>query len=63
MVSVWLLIGRENDANFTRQTQSGVKQDQRKREITFDTHLKTVLLRGQLAFPLNDAQRAFLVTV
>ena len=37
---VLLLIGWESGANFVNQSQSVVKQNQSKREITFDTQLK-----------------------
>ena len=38
-----LFIGWENGASFVNQTQSAVKQNQSKREITFDSQLKTTL--------------------
>ena len=44
LVLVLLLIGlRTSGANFGNQSQSVVKQNQSKREITFDTQLKTAL--------------------
>ena len=41
LVLVLLLIGWESGTNFGNQSQSAVKQNQSKREITFDTQLKT----------------------
>ena len=38
------LISREIVANFTNQSQSVVKQNQSKREITLDAQLTTVLI-------------------
>ena len=43
LVLVLLLIGLESGANFVNQSQSAVKQNQSKHEITFDTQLKTAL--------------------
>ena len=43
LVLVLFLIGWESGANFVNHSQSVVKQNQTKREITFDTQLKTVL--------------------
>ena len=43
LVSVSLLFGRKNDTRFSNQSQSVVEQNQSKREITFDTQLKTAL--------------------
>ena len=43
LVLVLRLVGRESGANFVNQSQSVVKQNQSKREIAFDTQLKTTL--------------------
>ena len=40
---VWIPIGWESVASFDNQSQSVVMQNQRKREITFDTQMKTAL--------------------
>ena len=40
MVLVLFPIGRESGVNFANQSWSVVKQNQTKREITFDTQLK-----------------------
>ena len=37
------MLGRESGANFGDQSQSVGKQNQSKRKISFDTHLKTNL--------------------
>ena len=44
LVLVWIPIGWESGASFVNQSQSVVMQKQSKREITFDTQLKTDLL-------------------
>ena len=44
LVLVWIPIGSESVASFVNQSQSVVMQNQSKREITFDTQLKTALL-------------------
>ena len=41
LVLAFLLIGRKNGAHFSNQSQSVVKENQSKHEITFDTELKT----------------------
>ena len=41
LVLVWIPIGWESGASFVNQSQSVVKQNQSKREVTFDTQLKT----------------------
>ena len=43
LVWVWIPIGSESGASFVNQSQSVVMQNQSKREITFDTQLKTSL--------------------
>ena len=43
LVLVWIPIGLESGASFVNQSQSVVMQNQSKREITFDTQLKTAL--------------------
>ena len=43
LVLVWIPIGWESGASFVNQSQSIVMQNQSKREITFDTQLKTAL--------------------
>ena len=43
LVLVLLLIGWESGANFMNQSQSVVKQNQSKREVTFDAQPKTAL--------------------
>ena len=51
LVLVLLFIGRENGANFANQSQSAAKQNQSKREITFDTQLKTTLISISINYP------------
>ena len=43
LVLVLLLIGWESPARFVNQSQSEVKQNQRNREVTFGTQLKTTV--------------------
>ena len=43
LVLVWLPIGWESSAKFTNQSKSTEKQNQSKREITFDTQLESAL--------------------
>ena len=45
LVWVLLLISRESGARFFNQSQSEVKQNQSKTRITFDTQLKTALMK------------------
>jgi len=40
LVLVQLLIGKESCANFFNQSESEIKQNQSKHNISFDTHLK-----------------------
>ena len=43
--SIWLrVIGWESGASFFNQSESEVKQNQSKHDISFDTHLKTAFL-------------------
>ena len=53
LVLVLRLVGRESGANFVSQSQSVVKQNQSKREITFDTQLKTTLSMRLSSFFLS----------
>ena len=43
LVLVWIPIGWESGTRFVNQLQSVVMQNQSKREITFDTPLKTAV--------------------
>ena len=45
LVLVWIPIGWESGASFINQSQNVVMQNQSKREITFDTQLKTLYIR------------------
>jgi len=46
-VLVLLLIGSESGASLFSQSECRVKQNQSKHNITFDIHLKTVLVKVQ----------------
>ena len=53
LVLVSVFVGWESGANFVNQSQSVVKQNQSKREITFDTQLKTALSVRQALITLE----------
>ena len=50
LVLVLLLIGSERGTSFTFKLQRAVKYNQSKREITFDTQLKTALYRSRISY-------------
>ena len=50
LVLVGIPIGWESGASFVNQSQSAVMQNQSKREITFDSQLKTALRDSKIKY-------------